>query len=177
MRIYIQWATVIPQDWIEIDSSEWSDLPKRDEPSGGEVIDGTPGWLAALNVQGMRFASDHVAVRDFGAQGVTVTTWNDDPQDRSPGLFVGKVWTIPPLQPDPKLGGHLNTAITFEVYAGRDALPQFVGDDVAVELRGAFRWQDFTPPSRALTRHGIWLPEQAWEAHRAVQSVRSWRQS
>ena len=84
MRVLIQWALQGAKDWQEVDAADWPSLPFRPEPTSGELggADDTPGWISALNVQGVTFRTwDHYAVEALPSGGVKVTTWNDDPED------------------------------------------------------------------------------------------------
>ena len=82
MKIYVQWTLANPQDWSPVEvvkDPDWRTLPKKNEPVGGEVIDDNPGWVYALNVQGVRFSSfDHYSVRFAPLENaLLVTVWND----------------------------------------------------------------------------------------------------
>ena len=64
MKVLVQWSKAAPEDWHEIDSADWATLAKRPVPTGGEIIDQTPGWIYQVNIQGVCFSADHYAVID-----------------------------------------------------------------------------------------------------------------
>ncbi len=164
MKMYVQWATAVATEWVEIDSADWATLPAKDEPQGGELRDSAPGWVNMINVQGVRISGDHLAVEDVG-EAVRVSQWNDDPQDRPSSEFVGKVWTFQPVQPDAAIGGRMNTRIGFDVFCGAGLRGGWEAN-LSRQLQSVNRWSQFAPPDAALTRHGIWMPDRDFELHR-----------
>ncbi len=65
MKIFVQWSTLDPEDWQEIDSSDWINLPQGPVPSNHNLSN-EKLWVHALNVQGIVFMSfDHYAVEDI----------------------------------------------------------------------------------------------------------------
>lgn len=76
MKIFIQWALRNPKGWTQIDSSEWSRLPKKPIPLPGQRggYDNNPGWIRNVSVQGITAEGyDHVAIEDViiaGEKGV-----------------------------------------------------------------------------------------------------------
>ncbi len=110
MRICVQWSTNPPQDYTEIDATEWNGLPNKGEPIGNraDVIDAQPGWICALNVQGIRIAGyDYYAVRDLGGHVCEVYCWNSDPKTwASDEEYDGQKWTFHPLTLDSDLSLH-----------------------------------------------------------------------
>lgn len=174
MKLLIQWSLSHPQSWTEIDSSEWTALPKKPVPSGGEVIDDEPGWIRDVCIQGITFSpSDHVAIETIG-DNVKVTSWCDDPNDYEPAKFYARVTVIHPVRPDPKLGGALNTHIETVLYAGKDELERLKNLNISdAELKS---WDKFVKPPENITRHGIWLDDKLFEKHAALAQPVSWRE-
>jgi hypothetical protein len=37
-------------------------------------------------------------------------------------------------------------------------------------------WSGFEPPAAAVTRHGVWLPDDLYDAHEKAVSHRGWRE-
>lgn len=172
MKLLIQWTTTKPTSWIEIDTSEWTNLPKLPTPTGNEVITNQPGYIFQINIQGLMFAGfDHYAVIDLG--GFTrVVCWSDDSGDlhdiTDTSYFHARVWNIYPLQWDEKLQC-MNTL-----------QEQIIYGPTTHESVDAVRkdWKDFQPPNDIYVRHGIWVSDKLNDAHRSVvdTSVRhGWR--
>lgn len=180
MRVLVQWTKANPEDWIELEVGNtgpsrkaWDNLPAKPMPVGGETIDNTPGWVYAVNVQGVEFAGfDHVTGRPT-ATGVEITAWNDDPADYPVGQRFAHVWDFRPLRPDPRYGGQLNTEQYLTVYDERVPSPHqgqsTSGGPVIVRP-----WSEFVIPSTKAI-HGIWVDDSLVEAHRSARALRGWR--
>jgi hypothetical protein len=179
MKVLVQWALMTPSDYIEIDSSEWATLPKKGLPGPSQLGGGNDdlGWVNRLNVQGIEFMADHYAVEHL-LDGCRVTTWYDDPEDYSPGVFYARVWTFLDPAPDASLGGLMNTRQSQVVYAAPTLLQKFWDDSQGngyenTELRP---WDEFEPPDDSIIRHGVWLPEGLYAAHETSKVERGWRE-
>lgn len=171
MKLCIQWSRMNPQDWEEMDSSEWASTPSKPAPVGREVLDDSPGWIQDLCVQGVQFGgADHYAVEDLndGSGGIRVTEWNDDPNDHP--FKWGVVWNIFPLAPDPKFGGAINTRQFRVVYT--EDMDRF---SAPVQHTVVRPWSEFVPPAEAITRHGIWISAENSKAHEKKQHFEEWR--
>ena len=184
MKILIQWATSPRSDGIFIDSAEWSSLPKKPAPRGGESLDGLPGWVNLVVCQGLEFASyDHIAIEDTSEGACKITGWCDDPMDFPDDKYAAE-WLMYTLRRDQEIGGQWNTRQYCTMYG--EPGPRLL------ELRSEVRmtnnsdpivvkeWSEFTPPPTAVTRDGIWLPDDLFLAHldaiREVPlSARGWR--
>jgi hypothetical protein len=167
VKVLVQWTRRDPTDWIEVDSSEWPSLPKRNEPRPGQTggTNNQDGWVFDVNVQGVHFGgNDHVAVEDGPDGAVIVYAWNDDPEDFPPGMRFGQRWTFLPLAPDPRFGGQLNTRQTREVWA----------EDTEA-WKGSMPWAEFPKPAVVITRHGVWVDDGKLDEHKRAQSPRGWR--
>ncbi|MHA2341930.1 MAG: hypothetical protein ACXADW_08625 [Candidatus Hodarchaeales archaeon] len=171
MRILVQWAQSQPEDWVEIDSSEWVSLPKKAEPKGNEIIDNTPGWVQQINVQGVTFFGDHIAVEDIASSGIRVYVWNDDQQDWGPHRKHAFIWEFYPLAPDPNFGQAYNTRQYKTYYLGKDIVDK-LGDPK--EQTVILPWSDFVEPSESITRHGIWLSDLLNDQHEDAISMRGY---
>lgn len=162
MRVLVQWARSRGCDWDEIDSREWTLSPFRDDPTGRDLsVDDGPGWVAALNVQGVCFEGyDHYAVEHLDDETVRVVAWTDTgPQ------CIAHVWTIKPLACDPIFGGAYNTRQQQIVYTD---------DPAPWSDRDVRPWSDFVPPVGV--RHGKMLPDDLWDAHRRSRRPAGWRE-
>ena len=172
MRIYVQWAKASPEDWVLVDIKNTAavrNLPKRPVPNASSVVDGNPGWLCGLNVQGIDFSGyDHTAVEFLAGDVLRVTGWMDDEEDQGDTRWATE-WTLSPPAPDPALGGRVNTVQTRRIWATPDAAGWFGG--VAV-----LPWAEFVPLPTNLTFHGIWLPDALFAAHRAARTPHGWRE-
>lgn len=197
MKVLVQWSKAGPGDWEEVDSSAWAGLPSRPVPAGGELIDDAPGWVTALNVQGVEFTGyDHYAVEELadGSGGIRIIVWNDDPEDQDlaavrrirqdqgpfPRGFYGQVWTFFPLAPDPALGGVWNTQQTCEWFAEAGEVSEYFSgrlpgfpSEPPIPVRP---WGELPVPASASVRHGVWMPPGLMDAHLRAQSRRGWRE-
>lgn len=192
MRVRIQWATNPPADWLEIDvtptgagAQRWRNLAKKTEPPDNPTIDGQPGWLMCVEVDGVLFEGfDHVAV-DFAGTGASrflrVHAWVDDVADfadpQALGYRWGEVWGFHPHRSDPKFGGQVNTHQTKTVFAedledmGRFFPQSTTGGDVPLRP-----WSEWVTPPAELTRHGVWVHDEAlWRQHYTVRRTVDWR--
>lgn len=174
MRILVQWSRATPLGWEEVDSTQWRALPKRPEPTGGEVLDDEPGWMARANIQGVEFHGDHYAAEPLPQRGCRFSVWNDDPEDYPPGERHARVWTFQQLRPDPAVRGQWNTAQTQRLYADLDVADRMVAMGVPRELILPF--EVFTPPQDELIRHGIWMPSALNTEHDRMRHMRGWRE-
>lgn len=175
MKLYLQWALRTARDWQLSDSSEWSNLPRKADPVRSSPIpdnqlDNNPGWLAALNVQGVEFGYDHTVVTNLtdGSGGIVVTIWNDNPTTSPPGKRVAQGWTVLPLAPDSKFGGALNTRQSRVVYA-EDQTLYSPNENTVVRP-----WSEFVVPAAAPV-HGIWVTDAKWAQHLAARTERGFR--
>jgi hypothetical protein len=168
VRVLVQWARSTATDWEEIDSNDWLALPDKGQRGR---LDGERGWINAVNVQGVLFSGDALAVEPLAGNGVRVTQVNDDPADW-PDTKHARVIDLYPLRADPDLGGAINTRISQVVYAEPTARAQHSAQVARTEFRD---WSLFVPPAAALRRRGIWLPDPLYQAHLAAQTITGWR--
>jgi len=176
VRLYVQWTTSSANDWQRVNvtsNGKWAGLPAKPEPRGGEVIDDQPGYVHALNCQGVEFTGkDHYHVRRDGSA-LVVTVWNDDPQDWPPGTRWAEVWTFDRPRPDPKVGGRTNTVQYLTVYREPGAI------DLGTSTTGGpieYRdWSEFVPPTVGV-KHGIWTTDDHNERHSRARSTHGWRE-
>jgi hypothetical protein len=180
LKVLVQWTLGTPGGWETLDLSAdpqaWRRVAKRPAPGPGVMgaQDDTPGHVFDLNVQGVCFAgADHYAVEPIAGNGVRVTVWYDDPDDYAPGERYARVWTFRPLAPDARLRGAINTRQSQVIYAEPHAF-----DPIAwgTPIQGAEwrTWAEFSPPSAAITRHGIWLGAASVMAHLEARSLKAW---
>jgi hypothetical protein len=187
MIVYLQWALAVPEGWQSWDVTSNTlirNAAKKAEPVGGEVLDQTPGWLVAANIQGVGVSGyDHVGLEHAkvgtgpSAQDrLTLTCWNDDPDDWPVGERWAQVWTFLPPAPDPAFDGATNTRQTITRYADAGGEIATKWDALKAEIP-TFNYQPFTslpmPDSRNVF-HGIWVDQVTWDAHVALQSRHEW---
>lgn len=171
MRVLVQWATTTVTDWVAYDITRIQDvraMPKKPAPSDSPLIDDQPGWIAALNIQGVVFTGyDHIG---FGMVGgaLLVYAWNDDPEDFPVGTRWGQIWTIPNL--GPARGVAVNTNISVVWYCEPNALPVQMG------LTDFQPWSAMSFPNANNTIHGVWVSDTHWDALAAARSMRGWRE-
>jgi hypothetical protein len=159
MKVLYQPTQATPGDWQECDSKEWGRL--------GEFT------IHALCIQGDIYEGpDHYAVRDVGSGLVSVTVWHDDPTDWPVGTRWARVVTYQPLGPDPRpeYGGAINVRRLLTIYADDEALFQAAYPEADVRP-----WADFDH-SREKAMHGVWVSDEAHEAHQGARLIRGWRE-
>ena len=186
----MQWTKATPADWepLDLDTSTarrrtWERLPKKAEPSGGETIDDSPGWVYALNCQGMVFNSnDHYAAEPLADGSVRVTVWNDDLLDHPIGQRIAHVWTFHPVGSHPVYPDTWQELTIYAEPLKRAMLPPAIelgpGDATRYPPnRAVFRdWLEFQKPAASVTRHGISVPDDLHSQHVAMRSSRGWQE-
>lgn len=184
VKVLVQWSLASPQDWVEIDAHAWAGLAKKPLPKGGETVDGQPGWIFDVCVQGWCLRGcDHIALEPLG-DGVRVYRWFDDLEDVETDYRHGQIielrsgWVDRTLTfPDGSSIRHQGPDQRLVEYAeNMDAHRPFVAGEcggLAVEFRP---WSEWTPPPDRLVRHGVWLSEELLHAHMAKQRPVSWRE-
>jgi len=181
MKILAQWAKRTPGDWEEIDSADWFAKAKKPlPPSAGtripaSALDNAAGWINALNVQGVIYTGyDHYAVSDLPDGAIKVTAWKDDPAYYTAADLFAIETIFRPLAPDPEMGDAINTNQSTVVYTGAKSREWFdaVGPLNKTEIKD---YADFVKPSAGKIRHGIYIEDAHFEAHRSSLSKKSWR--
>jgi hypothetical protein len=190
--VSVQWATNPPQGWTDVDVSptgpgaqRWRQLARKAAPTGGESIDGSPGWIFDLAVDGVHFAGHDSYAVDFVGTGANralrVYAWTWDTEDftdpQSLGYRWGEIYLFHPHRPDPRFGGKVNTHQVKTVYSeDLDDMARFFPQETSggpVQLRP---WSEFPTPPAELTRHGVWVrDENLWRGHFNVRAPRDWR--
>ncbi len=173
MKVLLQWATDGPTDWLEIDSSNWRGIPKKNDPVGGEVINGKPGWINRVCVQGVEFTADHYAVEDLPELGCKVYTWNDDPIDYLEGYKNALVCEFLYLDYDPQMGGAINTRQTITYYVQDEVRKLMPSEIYNSEIKSLV---EFKKPLEEITRHGISLPDALYQRHESNRRIAGWRE-
>jgi hypothetical protein len=127
-------------------------------------------------VQGVVFTHDHCAVEPLGdgSDGVRVTIWNDNPAESPPGRREAQVWTILPVAPSRRHGGVLNTRQYRVVYAERPTIYARWEEIMPVQNTELRDWVEFVPPPEAITRHGVWMNDAAWDRHVGERTRSGW---
>lgn len=168
MKVLIQWATATPTDWLEYDLRRPADvhaLPWKPAPVGGEVIDDEPGWLCAVNVQGVIYrGEDHLAF-DFLMDRLVVHSWVDDLDDYPTENRYAMQWIFA----DPGMrDGQMNTNISRSIWA-EPGVPSYH------QIPDKQDYADFPIPDDEVTRHGIWLSDELFQAHDDARTHQGWR--
>jgi hypothetical protein len=171
VKLYVQWTTDPPSDWAEMDTAAWRASPERAVVRDA-VIDGAPGWIMGLNVQGVVFNGwDHYAVTRQGRE-VIVTVWNDDTGDPYYTGLGAQVWRFHPLR---MRFGRFDTEQHLDIYtdnAERAAIwrtRSTSGGPVTVHP-----WADFVQPDPRDVRHGIMVEDQLYYDHRDARTPHGW---
>jgi hypothetical protein len=173
MKILVQWALPTPEDWQELDSSQWSKLPKGPVPSDIlSVTDTTKQWIHGINIQGVLFSGfDHYAIENITG-GIVVSCWNDDTVD-----WVGDFFAVEWMFLEPALDvniNKINTRQTCKFYAENQERRDFnLG---IVECEGVFLWSEFKAPPANVTRHGVWVTDILNEDLISAQSNHGWKE-
>lgn len=173
MRIYVQWATAQPGDWQAVEvrnAAAVRSLPRRAVPTVASRVDHQPGWVNAINCQGIIFEGyDHIAVEYLASTDTMVITgWQDDPDDFGEDERWATQWKLSPPAYDPVIND-LNSVQQRTIWA-TEAVQQgyFAGVE---DIRP---WEEFVPPPSALTFHGIWLDDAVWHQHRTQRQFHGW---
>lgn len=150
MLVLVQWTRALPQDWEEVEHTDWPRLPNMP--------------VHALNVQGVIFEGyDHYSVGAV-VGGCTVTVWNDDPEGDPPMR-----WVFYHPAPDITLGGRVNTRQVLETFSPAHPLARETTSGGKVRVRSRF-----VPPANP--RHGQWVSDDLHERHRSSRALRSWEE-
>jgi hypothetical protein len=170
MRVYIQWATNPPTDYIAYDINRVADarqLPRKPAPTGVQNIDTTQGWLASINIQCFIFSGyDHVGF-EIVSNTLVVTAWNDG-ADFGVTEYWGQKWTFAPPAPDIKIQNAINTVQTCTWYGKVNSAPVLGG---VLNVRP---YEELTFPPNNQTLHGVWMSDTLWQQHVSAKSERSW---
>ena len=171
MKLLVQWTQSNPNDWVEIDSSEWASLPKRPEPKGGEGIDDSPGWIYGVNVMGTVFiGNDHIAIEDINDTDIKVTTWSDDLDDYSERNAM--VTIFKPHGPSAIRRGAIVTNNSAVKYSEGKKYELLNGKN----FPNLKYYDEFVPPDEKVTRHGIWIPDRLADQHDNIRARHGWRE-
>jgi hypothetical protein len=192
MMVDIQWATDPVSDWITIDAADWIQQPKKPKPphlrqpvfdvsgdrlisfTGPELtIDKDRGWVNRINVQGIAFYADHIAVVDHGTW---VEIFNWDPQDQS-----GDVWTL--YEQEGQAEHHMDSGavllcegpIQHRVAYGWEETENWTSGG-----RVRFRpFRDYPIVDESLVRYGIWQPQGLFDATKSKQGrpLKAWQRT
>lgn len=184
VKIFVQWAKANPQDWVLSDTGGWKHLQSKAEPVGDVSLEGigvgdvllnnAPGWVFAVNVQGVDFSGyDHYHVAQSGVD-VIVTGWHDDPILYPDGYKDANVWTFHKPIFDPKIG-QTNTSQEATVYAQPNS--EWWSSPCAPQCGSITikSWADFIAPTVDVL-HGIYLSDAKWDEHVAARTEHGWRE-
>lgn len=176
MIVYLQWAKAVPESWESYDltsNAQVRRFARKAEPNANSALDQQPGWLVAANIQGVTVTGwDHVGVEVSGDL-ITLSCWNDDPDDWPVGERWGNVWTFLPCAPDYSLPGHLNGAMNTRQTSTCYADP---GSNADVHNPGAMDFALFPYPDTRNVFHGIWVGDTLWAEHEQLQAPHGWRE-
>ncbi len=171
MRVYVQWSKGTAQDWVRFPASDWGTLAKKAEPTGGETLTQSPGWVNGLLCQGVDFTGwDHYRIVGVVGRAIKITVWNDDPVDWPAGTRHAEEWVFRPYHSDPDFGGATNTRQSHVVYRQPSA-PEYID----AQNRTVEPWSNFVRPGAAGTRHGIWMTDRQFADHGTARTSRGWR--
>lgn len=183
MKILLQHTLLNPADWVELDvtptgqgARRWRDLAKK---TAGPV-DNAPGYIMALNVQGVEFAGfDFYAAEPIANGGLRVYGWTTTvgvPPTGSP-YRQAEVWEFHLPKADLRFGGQVNTVQTRTVFTeSPEAAAALAGSATSGGVVVVRPWAEFAPPPEHLTRYGIAVSSELLEAHRQSRSTRGWRE-
>lgn len=162
-------------------------------------INDTDGWIWKLNVNGIEFTADHIAVEDIQEThdgelltGVKVWEINDSPHFYGDNMFHARVWRIFPLNlpgHDSKKPNKINTRQIRTDYGQQgylDLMNNRVGPNSPIPQGMTtswgkkvefFPWDDLVLPLNTKIRHGITVPKLLCDQHEAAHDTRTWMES
>jgi len=166
MKILVQWAKSVPEDWEEVDSDDWHKLAKKDK---GSPLDDQSGLIASINVQGVIFTDfDYCHVESIADRGCRVSFWNDDDPR---GITC---WEFLPLAPDPQVGNQHNTRQSRVVYSDDVTTRDLYQNIEKTILRSK---EEFESPPAHRIRHGHKLLDaELRKNHDEITTKRGWRE-
>ncbi len=193
MKICVQWSTNPANDWVEIDSSDWASIPKKDVPPvdrqpvfrdesglgspvvgffGPEfVINEVPGWICRVCVHGMVMDGDHISIVEL-EDGIEVACWNDDLADPGSGLPDASVRRFYSDLVDKTF--QISSISRMRLQGFRNELDLYIprekinGFDAPWTTGGQAKvlsYDDFVVPDEYVTRHGVWITNDLLDKH------------
>ena len=176
MKLYVQWALKEPKDWVELDSSQWINLPKGDIPtSETELPEAEELYINQVNIQGVEFRTyDHYAVDSSNGDCIKITCWNDDPEDHE-GDFYAVTWTFCNPRYDPVVGS-INTVQSWIAFIQSRERRKTIENYNISNLTFIGPWEEFEEPEPEITRHGIWMPDDLYEYSTSMTTSHGWRE-
>jgi hypothetical protein len=184
VKVFVQWAKANPQDWVLTDTGTWSSLSTKLDPVGDVSLAGlgigdsllnqSPGWIFAVNVQGVNFDYyDHYAVEETAGV-VKITGWRDDPILFPEGTKQADVGTFNQPTFDIKVG-QTNTSQSFVIYAQPNNQWWSRGCNPCggIVLKP---YTDFVAPSVLITKPGIYVSDAKWAEHLAARTLHGWKE-
>lgn len=176
MRIYIQWALATPANYVMYDlavRNQIRNLPSKPEPVAFSFppLDNQPGWVNAINCQGIIFEGfDHYGLAyEANVRKVTLSGWVDS---TSSGFPYATSWELWFPKGDPKFGGAINTDQRGTQYATAGSTQAAIYDDGGVPW---LPYSQFAAPAAIATRHGVYMTDAQYAAHSAVRTEPVWR--
>ncbi len=187
MKIYVQWARSNPLDWNLMEHTEWTTQPTKSDPVGDvntsgvavgdSQLDGAPGWVFAINIQGVTVdTQDHFLIEEAVVNtevGIKLTYWDDDPVWFPPGSKQAHIWTFLAPAWNSKVG-KVNTRQSRIIYAEPDAYAMW-NAMMPIENTTLLTWDQFVMPTTGI-KHGIWLSDLKWNEHVAARTRHGWRE-
>ena len=164
MKVLIQWAMKRIRDWDEIDTSQISSIPPKENPGTGSRLDNFPGWINSINIQGVVIcAYDHYNFQlgtDLKGEWLKVTAWTLIDLSVPEASEKATEWTFRNLTQDPKCGNAWNTNQTVNRWGYKNASP----------------WNEFVIPQSGFTFHGKQLTDEEYLERKQIQSIHGWRE-
>jgi hypothetical protein len=171
MKALIQWATKKVEDWYEVNTSDLPSMPIKDDPGPQDNLDNKPGWINAVNIQGVLIAGyDHYNFQwgtDAEGEWVKVTSWTVEDLTVPEASKKALVSIFRSIRRDQY--GSWNTSQNFESYGYE--IPNF-----SISNREYFSWDSFIEPTDGVTFHGKQLTDIEYAERKSIQSHHGWRE-
>ena len=172
MNTYAQWATDTTSDSMEIDSADLLTIQPKPEPTGGELLDDTLGWMNGMEIMGVWFTgTDHYHLLHNPDGSVVFSQWTDTTGNTE---RWARVVTIFPIAADPLRGGAMNTKMLTQIYAASKAMDRFTHHG-PIEGTILNAWNKFIVPSAAETFHGKQVLDSKLADYEAARTKHGWR--
>jgi hypothetical protein len=165
---------LIPGNWLSVPSELWTSIPESLIPTKALGADSDDIYINAINIQGVVFVGyDHYAIRHIDKNHIYLICWDDDLEDHT-GDRKAVEWDFYSPCYDIKCKCINTKQSWIGFYESIERRQKLVQANIDI-LEYIGRWEEFIPPDENITRHGIWMTDEQYEAHKQVLTIVGWR--